>query len=131
MTHKQAVLKLLSDHKPHSHHELYALGCVAHSRISDLRRDGHKIRRWQEDGLYLYQLEGRLDETTAGSDRCGTDSGTVVSSSASSNQEEHGVTLSVVPHTRPSQLDGDALPLFECDVDESAGLRGAYWDDAA
>lgn len=65
MTHKQAVLKLLSDRKPHSHHELYGLGCVAHSRISDLRRDGWTIRQWREDGLYLYQLNGLLEEAAA------------------------------------------------------------------
>jgi len=38
VTHKQRVLDLLKDGRPHSHHELYGLGCVAHSRISDLRR---------------------------------------------------------------------------------------------
>lgn len=62
MTHKQAVLRLLSDRKPHTHHELYQLGCVAHSRISDLRKDGHKIKQWRKDGAYLYQLVDTLDE---------------------------------------------------------------------
>jgi len=56
MTHKQRVLQLLSDGKPHSHHELYGLGCVAHSRISDLRRDGHTIEQWRDGDLYLYRL---------------------------------------------------------------------------
>lgn len=56
MTHKQRVLQLLSDHKPHSHHELYQLGCVAHSRISDLRKDGHLIEQWRDGDLYLYRL---------------------------------------------------------------------------
>ena len=56
MTHKQRVLQLLSDGKPHSHHELYGLGCVAHSRISDLRRDGHTIEQWRNGDLYLYRL---------------------------------------------------------------------------
>ena len=57
MTHKQRVLQVLKDGKPHSHHELYQLGCVAHSRISDLRRDGHKITAWRDGDLYLYRLE--------------------------------------------------------------------------
>jgi len=30
------VLALLSDGKPHSHHEIYALGCVGHSCIDEL-----------------------------------------------------------------------------------------------
>ena len=87
MTHKQAVLRLLSDRKPHSHHELYALGCVAHSRISDLRRDGHVIEAWREDGLYLYQLKGALDEAAASPEavRDGTDGLTAVSSSTPPN----------------------------------------------
>ena len=57
MTHKQRVLQVLKDGKPHSHLELYQLGCVAHSRISDLRRDGHKITAWRDGDLYLYRLE--------------------------------------------------------------------------
>jgi hypothetical protein len=63
MTHKQRVLRLLSDHKPHTHHELYQLGCVAHSRISDLRKDGHRILQWRENDLYLYRLESNVLES--------------------------------------------------------------------
>ena len=139
MTHKEAVLKLLSDRKPHSHHELYGLGCVAHSRISDLRRDGWTIRQWREDGLYLYQLQGRLEEA----DPCGTAS---ASSSTPPNPTLHGREGSASPSFSKSQTpditrDEGVLTLFACDIDESAGLafdehdqatlRGAYWDDAA
>jgi hypothetical protein len=56
VTHKQRVLDLLADGEPHSHHELYQLGCVAHSRVSDLRRDGHEINCWRDGDLSYYQL---------------------------------------------------------------------------
>lgn len=130
MTHKQAVLRLLSDRKPHSHHELYGLGCVAHSRISDLRRDGYQIDQWREDGQYLYQLKGRLDETAASVGAVRDGSGTAVSSSAPPNPPAGFPPLSVDSSTRPER-DGGVLELFACDIDESAGLRGAYSEDAA
>ena len=66
MTHKQLVLQLLKDGKPHSHHELYGLGCVAHSRISDLRRDGHTIEQWRDGDLYLYRLLNEAAPTKGG-----------------------------------------------------------------
>lgn len=56
MTHKQRVLDLLSDGAPHSHHELYALHVIGHSRIADLRRDGYTIAQWREGDEYMYQL---------------------------------------------------------------------------
>lgn len=55
-THCDRVLGLLSDGRPHSHHELYDLHVIAHSRISDLRRKGHAIEMWRDGDLYLYQL---------------------------------------------------------------------------
>jgi hypothetical protein len=68
MTHKEKVLALLSDGKPHTHHELYALGCVAHSRVSDLRRDGHNIVCSSEISrsgrVSVYQLLSSLDDAT-------------------------------------------------------------------
>jgi dipeptidyl aminopeptidase/acylaminoacyl peptidase len=89
MTHKQKVLALLSDHKPHSHHELYQLGCVAHSRISDLRKDGHLINSWREGDLYLYRLAdlGALDEAATSpveASRVPLSSPTVAASSSAS-----------------------------------------------
>lgn len=56
LTHNQRVLRLLSDGRPHLHHELYALGVIAHSRVSDLRRQGHNILMWREGDDYHYQL---------------------------------------------------------------------------
>lgn len=56
MTHNQRVLQLLSDGKPHTHHELYALHVVAHSRVSDLRKQGYRIEQWRDRDTYLYRL---------------------------------------------------------------------------
>lgn len=58
MTHNERVLRLLSDGKPHSHHEIYALYVVGHSRISDLRKQGYLIQQWRDGDDYLYQLHG-------------------------------------------------------------------------
>ena len=62
MTHVERVYELLSDGKPHSHHEGYALGVVFHSRISDLRRRGIEVRHWRENGTSYYQLVSELTE---------------------------------------------------------------------
>lgn len=61
-THKERVLALLSDKQPHSHHELYALHVIGHSRISDLRKDGYLIAQWRDGDDYLYQLVGGSSE---------------------------------------------------------------------
>ncbi len=63
MTHNQRVLELLSDGEPHSHHELYDLRVVAHSRVAALRAQGHRIACWRQDGLHWYRL---LDEPHGG-----------------------------------------------------------------
>ena len=124
MTQKQAVLNLLSDRKPHTHHELYALGCVAHSRVSDLRADGHVINQWRLGDKYLYQLVGSLDEPDAVRDGSG--------SSSVPTPDTPGLPSSSTVHSPPAGEDPvGTLLLFECTVDESAGLRGGYWDDAA
>ena len=56
MTHNERVLALLSDGKPHTHHEIYGLFVIGHSRISDLRKRGHVIESWRDGDDYLYQL---------------------------------------------------------------------------
>ena len=56
VTHAERILRVLRDGKPHTHLELYALGTVAHSRISDLRARGHVIEAWRDGDLYLYRL---------------------------------------------------------------------------
>ena len=57
MTHNEKVLALLSDGQPHSHHSLYALNVIAHSRISDLRKRGHTIEMWRDGDDYMYRLQ--------------------------------------------------------------------------
>lgn len=56
MTHNERVLDLLSDGEPHSHLELYNLHVIAHSRIADLRKQGHRIMQWRDGDLYFYRL---------------------------------------------------------------------------
>lgn len=56
-THKQRVLELLKDGRPHSHMDGYRLGVMLHSRVADLRRDGYRIACWREGDLYMYRLE--------------------------------------------------------------------------
>ena len=70
MTHKQRVLDLLSDGQPHSHHEGYALNVILHSRVADLRRDGHTIECWRDGDLSMYQLVAlaETETTSSGSD---------------------------------------------------------------
>lgn len=56
MTDCDRLLQVLSDGQPHSHRELYRLGMIVHSRISDLRRKGHNISQWRDGDLYWYEL---------------------------------------------------------------------------
>jgi hypothetical protein len=62
VTHCDQLLQVLSDGRPHDHRQLYALGMVVHSRISDLRRRGIAIRHWRENGTSFYQLGSELTE---------------------------------------------------------------------
>ncbi len=55
-THCERVLRLLSDCKPHTSSELYDLRVIAHSRVSDLRKRGHRIVQWKANGQHFYQL---------------------------------------------------------------------------
>ncbi len=56
MTHNERVLDLLSDGLPHSHHEIYRLFVIGHSRVADLRKQGYRIDQWREGDSYWYQL---------------------------------------------------------------------------
>ncbi len=56
MTHNARVLALLSDGLPHTHHELYQLHVIAHSRVADLRKQGHRIEQWRDGDNYVYRL---------------------------------------------------------------------------
>ncbi len=68
MTHNERVLQLLSDGKPHTHHELYALHVIAHSRVADLRRQGHTIEQWHEGDNYMYRLLNQAREDSGAKD---------------------------------------------------------------
>ncbi len=69
-THCERVLTLLSDGQPHTHHELYDLRVIAHSRVSDLRKRGHRIACWDDteggEIVYIYQLIPSEREPQAG-----------------------------------------------------------------
>ena len=56
MTHNEKVLALLSDGEPHSHHEIYGLFVIGHSRIADLRKRGHVIESWRDGDDHFYKL---------------------------------------------------------------------------
>jgi hypothetical protein len=64
-SHWERVLELLQDGEAHSHHEIYALNVIGHSRIADLRARHYVIEQWREDDprteetTYWYRLLGR------------------------------------------------------------------------
>lgn len=89
MTHKQRVLQLLKDGKPHTHHEIYGLGCIGHSRVADLRRDGHKIRAWRDGDQYVYQLEATVQPSFPAASPS-TSTPNPVSSSLGANPDTQG-----------------------------------------
>ena len=53
----ERILELLSDGRWHDHHSLYAIGCVAHSRLAELRARGHQIeqRRSVVNGAQIWE----------------------------------------------------------------------------
>lgn len=61
MTHNERVLEALRG-GPKTHHELYGLGVIAHSRIADLRAQGHEIECDKSGDVYTYRLVGELEE---------------------------------------------------------------------
>lgn len=91
MTHCERVLELLSDGQPHSHHELYGLNVIAHSRIADLRKRGHVIEMWREDDLYFYKL-------------CSQEPFGSPSSSDGERATQHGADVETSPSTSCEQL---------------------------
>lgn len=82
-THCDRILEILSDGKPHGHHEFYGF-CVLHSRIAELRKRGHVIECWREGESYLYQLTSLCDARPA--ERLGPN-GDLASQSESSDHE--------------------------------------------
>jgi hypothetical protein len=86
VTHCDRVYDLLSDGKPHTHHEGYALGVILHSRISDLRRRGIEIRHWRENGTSYYQIGSELTERDGHARHAGDESRLTVRSVSSSDK---------------------------------------------
>lgn len=121
MTHKQKVLRLLSDGEPHTHHELYALGVMGHSRVSDLRKDGHRIDKSRNQyGDYVYRLV-TLDEPANPAGGLDADSGPVSLAAGSSS-----VPASAFPPGDEGDRDGASGTLL---LFPTPG-RGAYGDAA-
>jgi hypothetical protein len=66
VTHCAKVLALLSDGIWHSHHELYELHVMGHSRVADLRRKGYVIECKKQFGAYAYRLLSAPNDRPAG-----------------------------------------------------------------
>lgn len=62
MTGCERILALLSDGRQHSHHELYALNVIVHSRVAELRKRGHDIECSRDGDIYSYRLLTSLEE---------------------------------------------------------------------
>ena len=140
---------VLSDGCWHSHTEIVersfanrGCGLTVHSRAADLRKRGHVVetrlerdRRGRTLSFYRLVLE---EEAVASPEavRDGTDA--LPAASSSSTPPNPGPLAGFSPPSLPTPRrspqthgDGGVLELFACDIDESAGLKGAYWDDAA
>jgi hypothetical protein len=120
MTHNQRVLALLSDGLPHSHHELYRLYVMAHSRVSDLRKQGHDIRCWREGDSYLYQL---VSPSLNGGTTAASVSVPSLSESGSDSSRENGeLPPEIADASQPLSLSPSAQGLA---AQSSAGESGA------
>lgn len=64
-TGKQRVLTVLTLQKGKWVSDLYMLtNCMVHSRVADLRRDGHTIQHKVINGNHCYRLLDTPEETT-------------------------------------------------------------------
>lgn len=122
MTHNERVLHLLSDHRWHTHHEVYALHVIGHSRIADLRKRGHRIEHRRNGDVSEYRLLNapqvapspeppRLGcvEQDSDQDRSVTDTGRGHSSAlvAAANRPA-AVTAADAPALQPTLWEGEA-----------------------
>lgn len=106
MTHNERVLALLQDGKPHTHHELYALHVIAHSRVADLRARGHLIEQWREGDNYLYRLLTEPEDKPRPAGILGLLDGSRVDCAA---EKRHGVPGSV-SKSSPEEAPGPGTP---------------------
>ncbi len=102
-THKEQVLRLLSDNQPHSHLEGYRLGVMLHSRVADLRKDGYMVKCWYENKAWMYQLFGSVREAQ----------GTGETAVSDGNPESHGPRLDIggPPPVSPPESAGGCSPV--------------------
>ena len=143
MTDTDFLAAALEDGLWHSHSEilnrslsLRGCGLTVHSRAADLRKRGHVVEvdlRRDDRGRTLSFYRLALGETSASPDsvRDGTDASTEASPSAPSNPAPASSDAPMDHDDPDGSRDGGVLELFACEVDESAGLRGAYSEDAA
>lgn len=132
------VLAVLKDGRPHTMVEIHqeAGFMRLNSRISDLRHrlqlHGQTITCRRVGEHYVYQLVA-LDEPTVAIGE-GLAAGSSSASSSNPSEAEFQPSCSATPSSEPQthgRDGGGVLELFSCEIDESAGLKGAYWDDAA
>lgn len=123
MTGNDRVLQKLTDGRWHTHHELYSLGVIVHSRISDLRKRGHEIEcrrvsefvpmtRGKRETTYEYRLvrtalEGDASRAAAASPSSATQPGMTSPQTAAlepTSEGRHDGSTSV------ERLQGTGLP---------------------
>lgn len=118
MSHCERLLEVLSDGQEHPHTELYRLGMMVHSRVSDLRKRGHNItqhvRRVDGRNVSFYRLLGSLPARSQPDDwgrtagRAGSDRAPARRTSLLSRRDDDedgtAVTPSTVPSSSPRQL---------------------------
>jgi hypothetical protein len=114
VTHNERVLELLSDGEPHGHMEGYRLGVMLHSRVSDLRKQGHVIECWREGDSYFYRLS--LQEPAARTEGQGLTGGG--SWSERTDGEVGSLLPDAGPVTSPEEI-GPASP-YQLSIEEAA-----------
>jgi len=142
------VLKVLRDMKPHTLTEIHERAGFMrlNSRVSELRSRGYLIDCWRDGQTYLYQMTGHTLTATLEEARAAKTDGESVSpashprpglgrasSSVSETPNPAAKTDAASdPHRDTASRDGaGTLELFTlCEIDESAGQRGAYGDAA-
>lgn len=145
MTDNDFLYTVLEDGGWHGQAEILARsmtdrghGLTVHSRAADLRKRGHIVEcelRHNGNGraLSFYRLV-TLDEASASDAVPGgavSDSAAGASSSVPASPQPPAEPQTPAAIAFPVEDQAGTLPLFACDIDESAGLRGAYGNEAA
>lgn len=96
MTGCEKVLARLKQ-GPATHHELYQLGVIAHSRVADLRRKGYVIECEKDGEHYIYKLAGAFSLLSAPGSR----SGETPLAAGMDAGSPHSFTLGLLPPAQP------------------------------